>query len=232
MFQITKCFTTLAYILLAIIWCCPSSVSNTHRRHNENTLSVREIDERRKHPLRLTTNIISQRLCQNDDASMTLSLKLRLRYANLGYEPLILYKSSNLIYRHTTSRNAEQAEAEQYITDYSLSIASSGGAKIDESSLNSLFVILRPGDEYKVDALNVVAIPVVPNAPKVLGAGLPPGQYVLQVTTSTWPELEEIAQELRGKWLQSGHLWYDSIKSAPMPFEIPPYRSVKKCSKH
>ena len=176
--------------------------------------------ERQEPPLRLTTGIVGQRYLKNDDGSLTLHLQLRLRYTNVGYQPLILYKGSKLIHRHTTSRSAADAEAGRFTSDYALSISSAGGAELDESSLDRLFVILQPGESYERDALNVVALQVTPDAPETPGAALTPGEYVLQVTTSTWPDSEELARELGGRWQGAGLLWHDPAVSAPVPFRV------------
>jgi hypothetical protein len=183
-----------------------------------------------EHPLQLTTSIINQRYCKNDKSSLVLQLNLRLLYTNVGDQPIILYKSSKLIHQHTTSRSVQDAQAKRFTSDYSLSIYSTNNIEINESSLGNLFVVLQPGATYEREALNVVVLPVLFNATEAGKSTLSPGEYVLQVTTSTWPESEEHAKELRTKWLQSGFLWYDTVTSMPMHFRVEKQRSAAICS--
>lgn len=220
MLRVTSDAKKLTYLLLALACFGPASASHAQRCFGGHSAHAPLAGGRHQQPLQLTTSVIDRQFSKNVDGSLALSLKLQLRYTNVGNQPLILYKGSKLIHRHTTSRSVRDAEAKRFLSDHSLSIYSQGGAEINELSLDRLFVILQPGDSYERDALNFVVLQVEPNATEATGAALSPGEYMLQVTTSTWPDSEKLAKELRHQWQQSGLLWYDPVVSVPMLFKV------------
>lgn len=229
MLQLTGRAKKLVCLLLALAGPGLLCVSHAQQGPVLNGPRAQTAGGQHTRPLRLTTSIVEQRYCRNDDGSLALSLRLRLRYTNVGHQPVILYKGSKLIHRHTTSRDLKDAEAGQFTSDYSLTIYSGGGIEINESSLDSLFVTLQPEAPYEREALNVVVLPVTSGAAGTAPATLRPGEYVLQVTTSTWPESEELAQELRTRWQQRGLLWTDVVTSMPMPFKVEEPGCVSGC---
>jgi hypothetical protein len=206
------------------------SISNAQHYSRAHDAHAGKANGQQEQPLQLTTSIISQRYCKNDKSSLVLQLNLGLVYTNVGYQPLILYKGSKLIHRHTTSSSIQDAQAKRFISDFSLSIYTASDVEVDESSVDNLFVVLQPGATYEREALNVVALPVLFNATEASRPALSPGEYVLQVRTSTWPESIERARELRTKWMHSGFLWYNTVTSRPMPFRVKKPDSAAKCS--
>lgn len=229
MFQVISRAKKFMCVLLALAGFGSWGAPNAQHRPGEHTSNALTAGERQERPLQLTTTIIRKKYCKNDDSSLALNLKLQLRYTNVGNQPLILYKGSKLIHRHTTSRSVEDAEAKRFTSDYSLSIYSEGGSEINKSSLDRLFVILQPGDKYEREALNIVALRVVPDATEAPAGALPPGEYFLQVETSSWPESDELAKDLHNQWRQSGLLWYDPVVSVPMQLKVERRRSVVEC---
>lgn len=64
-------------------------------------------------PIRVTTTVLSQQYCKepSSDVSDNLRMKLRLRYTNVGTQPLILYKHENTVFREMISRDPSAAAA-------------------------------------------------------------------------------------------------------------------------
>src|SRR6266571_4577524 len=66
-----------------------------------------------KPPLELTTELIGQNYCGASSDSAQLEMKLRLRYANVGNQKLILYKGHDLFYQ-TRIRSALTGGSRNY----------------------------------------------------------------------------------------------------------------------
>lgn len=101
-------------------------------------------------------------------------------------------------------------------------------AKIDSPTPGTMFVILPPGASYDMEE-SVSVFAVRDDAKQVEGA-VRSGEYLLELEVPTWPASNELAQKLHDRWQQSGSLWYEPVKSAPMRFKVERYRSVTDCS--
>lgn len=180
-------------------------------------------------PLRLTTTILSQRYCKENDEFDTLKISLSLRYTNIGRDRLILYKESNLIYRVMVSNTLEDAAARRFVLDNVLTIYTEESNKtsiINDRIPDKSFVILPPGRSYiTTSGVYIAAIRKGGNFPGTLR----PGNYILQVKVYTWPKPKEVAEKIRLNWRPSGNLWSESILSAPMMFKVKEQRLVVNC---
>jgi hypothetical protein len=220
--------TTAATIMLL----CSSLISGlrgastTIRRTPAQISSAEKAD-----PLQLTTSIVAQRYCKNPDSDVTDSIQitLRLRYTNTGSRPLILYKHENTIFRQMISRDLLDAAARRYVWDLSLTVVTGGGgAKIDGQVPSDLFVILRPKQSFEAEEETTVLVRRGDTGGE--SDGLQAGQYVLQVSVSTWPESDSVAETLRNRWRDIGVLWSSNITSSPKPFKIERNRRLENCS--
>lgn len=179
--------------------------------------------------IRLTTSIVSQKYCDGDAEVDVLQMRLQLCYTNVGKQRLIFYKNGNLILRQMVSRNLRAATAGQYELDGSITTLTSDDLKdVEEPVPGTAFVILQPGDTYKTKA--DIAIAVADTNLKQITGTLTAGDYLLQVTVGTWPELRSLGDKLHKRWRGSGFLWLDPITSTPMPFKVNKKRSAVTCS--
>lgn len=177
-----------------------------------------------KSALQLTTSIINQRYC----AGNQLMLTLKLQYTNVGNQPLILFKFAKVIYQSMVSRSVRDSEAKRYEQDASISAYSSMDyISVDTPSPGPLFVILKPTESFEdEDIVNVF----INDGKSIFNRKfLRPGDYVLEVRTSTWGSSPEQAERLRARWKQYGDFWSWDIKSLPMPFKIDEERKVVNC---
>lgn len=181
--------------------------------------------------LRLTTKVLTQRYCKEpgSDVSDNLRIKLGLRYANVGSRPLILYKHENTVFREMISRDQLDAAAHRYVWDFSLTVVTGGkDATIDSPVPGASFIVLRPGQFFDGEAETTVFVRRGRAGKE--SDGLLPGEYVLQVAVSTWPESESLAERLRTRWQGIGSLWFRDITSAPMLLRIEKNRKLVNCS--
>ncbi len=175
--------------------------------------------------LQLTASIVSQRYCKEDGDYDSLGLKLRLRFKNVGNQKVILYKGSKSVIRTTVGPSIEDVESGRLLSDIRFSVYTQGGYKIDTLSPGQAFIILPPNGTFEKETETVVMVAKKAEA----GAVLPGGKYYVQVTVSTFPETEDLARELLGRWAQSGVLWFDKISSQPIRLNVPASRVKSTC---
>src|SRR4028118_2196207 len=92
--------------------------------------------------LQLTAEIIRQHYCAGNSKLDNIVLELRLRYRNLGSQPLILYKGSGDVYQLKISSSLADAGNGKYEVKSLRTWYPDGDTwEVSESSLNSMFVI-------------------------------------------------------------------------------------------
>jgi hypothetical protein len=181
-------------------------------------------------PLRLTTTVVTQRYCRQaeSDSSDNLRIKLRLRYTNDGRRPLVLYKHDNNVYREMISHSLEDATAQRYVWDLSLTAVTDGrDVTIAGPIPSASFVVLQSGQCFETETETTIFIRRDSTGRDA--DGLLSGEYVLQVRVSTWPESEGLAEQLRSRWQGIGTLWFRDVTSVPMPFNIASNRRLVNC---
>lgn len=178
--------------------------------------------------LQLTTKILGVEYCVGDSELDGLRVKLRLIYTNRGKQQLILYKGSRLISRIMISRNFTEAAANHFEVNSSLTQLTSGGADCyKDAAPGKCFVVLPPGASYKTEGI-APTFAVRGDIREIAGA-VKSGDHALQVEVITWQESNEMAKELRVRWLGYGLLWYEPITSAPVPLFVQQSRKVVDC---
>lgn len=178
--------------------------------------------------LQLTTKILSKEYCKGDSELDGVRLKLRLIYTNKSKQNLLLFKGSRLVSRIMISRDSEKAAANHFEVNSLLTQVTNGGGDCYKGAVPSeCFVVLPPGASYGTDAV-AGTFAVRGDVREVVGA-VKSGNHVLQVEVITWQETNELAKELRARWLWSGLLWYEPVTSEPVAFTIPRFRRVVDC---
>ena len=181
-------------------------------------------------PLRLTMSLISSRYCREpgSDTSVNLRLKLRLRYTNVGQQPLILYKYDNTILRTMVSRDPADASNQRYVWDMSSTTVTGGKDVRTESAVpGTSFSVLTSGQYYEAEQETTVFVRGKSNGNE--SDGLAPGKYFLEVIVGTWPESLDLANLLRDRWQANGLLWSNALKSETMAFTIDGKRKEVNC---
>lgn len=162
--------------------------------------------------LQLTTNIISQRLCTVSASNDALQLTLQLRYTNVGRQKLILYKGNRLFYQIFISSSREEAMVRR--NELRMTHAryyDEQPEKIISPTPGSVFTILSPGASY--ETRHVISVPVARDGPGRFNISISAGEHVLHLTSSTWYESKQLAEDLRERWRTRGFLWTDPLAS-------------------
>lgn len=204
-------------LFLAVVMCIPFVGS----------AAAHSVVREEKPELILTADIIKQSYCEGDDELDGLNLELRLRYQNAGKQRLILYKGSRYVHHVKVSSSLEDAKS---IVEVSSSITwvTEGEWPVNESSLDSMFVILAPGETYETNTDTRVFV-TRKNVRRRIAGSVSPGDHYLQVTIPTWDGSQELADSLGEKWRKRGSLWTESVTSLPMKFTVDSHRSVASC---
>lgn len=184
---------------------------------------------RREEPsLKLTTSIIDQKYCKGDTELDGARMYLRLRFANTGKQPLILYKGSSNISRLMISRNEEDAKVRRFEVEASLTQVTSGSRiNVKGSSPGKMFVILQPDESF--ETRTVAGVFVSRDESRQISGAVKAGEHVLQIEIPTWPGSDDLAVKLRQRWRRNGYLWYVPVISEPMVFRIPEQRKLEAC---
>ena len=211
---------------------CSSLISGLNGTSTTPTRAVEQPQDAEKVlPLRLTTSVLARRYCKEpgSDVSENLRIKLRLRYANAGSKPVILYKHENTVFQEMISRDPMDAAAHRYVWDFSLTTVTGGkDSTIDSPVPSSSFAILRPGQSFDGEA--EITVFVRRGRTGKESDGLLPGKYILQIRISTWPESENLAERLSKRWQHIGTLWFGDLTSEIMDLTIDKHRKVVNCS--
>lgn len=179
--------------------------------------------------LQLTAEIVRQRYCEGGSKLNYMVLELRLRFRNLGSQPLILYKDSGVVYQIKISSGPADAGNGRYEVTSSRTWSPVGGEwELSESSLNRMFVILPPKGIYETKTRARVSVTREGLHRRIEGS-VGGGEHHLQVTTPTWHGSRESGDSLRKKWSGRGLLWTKAVTSSPIKFVVEPKRAVADC---
>lgn len=171
----------------------------------------------------LTTRVVARHYCSPTHLRLTLGFD----FTNKGARPVILYKYSSVVYRYLISRDARDALAGKYVQVGSPTVNPIMPEAADEPSPDPrLFVILKGGEQHSFEDTFTLSDD---------GEGeesLKTGDYVLQLQVRTWYESKALAATLRKRWKDTGTLWFEPLRSDPMPFhvELPYSGPLTNCS--
>jgi len=177
--------------------------------------------------LQLSANIIEQQYCSDEDGT-TLSLVLRLNYANTGTIPVLLDKRKPVIGKIMVSSNLEALAKQEY--EYNPSFyfdLPRLGFDPRITPKESSFVTLRPGESFSIDTN--IGLPLY-DGTEDTEDDLRAGNHILQVVAWTWHYLNR-PLAYREQWRNQGYLWSESLTSIPTPFTVEEQREFVKCSK-
>lgn len=176
--------------------------------------------------LQLTTEVVDARFCERD----YLRLELRLRYLNIGDQPLILYRQSNVIMTYFISKTISDAVLEKYEQKFS-PLQSPVGPREDfdkQSPDEQTFVVLNPNAHYEVTSQ--AHLPFIFDGEREDSSSLRAGRHILEIRVQTWPASREVAAKLHARWRTHGFLWTQSVISRRMTFDIAKHPTVLGCS--
>lgn len=180
-------------------------------------------------PLRLNTEIIKQSYCDGPDPELlSLRLLLRLSFANIGKQTIVLERGSKQVPAVKISKTAEDAVADHFEETFNNNIVTSndGAFRLLKRPTAGRFVFLKPGEIYK--SIADVTVPV-PRA-NLVSATVDPGSHYLQVEVWTWDESQIETKMIRQKWALGGILWSKNILSNPMRFDVTAAPKPEDCT--
>jgi len=164
-------------------------------------------------PIQLTTDAMDLRHCSDNH----LQFLLRLNFTNEGKGSVILDKRSSVISKYMVSRNSESAARKKYEIVVSPLIGlEAAGMTLSELPDESQFVVLKPGESYRVDRVFNFHNRANSNDQGFLRDGA----HALQIVVLTWYYPRASNVEWRKLWQAKGYLWSDSITSVAMPFRV------------
>lgn len=173
------------------------------------------------HPqLRLTAEILEQSYCsvKGNPNAISLQLKLRLRYTNLGSQRLIVYKGHDLFFQ-TKVRSEPSAQTRPYeLLLLNMHYFDEEFERIEARSPSKVFVTLATNESFERELIK--GIGVTDLSRERTSTSVHPGGHTLQIIVSTWYQSPKLAERLREQWQRKGLLWSQPLSSAPLKLII------------
>lgn len=172
------------------------------------------------------------RYCQGDNEVYTAHLRLALHYTNIGSENLILFKPVQPIEidNGVIAQDLEKLKGKEYEAALGYDVFREPLVNLDFASEPDMrrFVIVRPGESF--DILGALAIPVrAKQIPEIPGT-IPTGSHFMTIEVVNWPFSDDIGRQLRVRWVKTGILLYEQLKTTPFRFTIPSNPHLADCS--
>ena len=168
-------------------------------------------------PLQLTAEIIEQKYCSSNH-KITLQLKLRVRYTNLGSERLIIYQGHDLFYQIRVRNDMANGTQPYEVLLLNMHYFDEEFERIDASSPGKVFEKLAPREVFEREL--VTGLGVTDDDSSGSSTTVRPGRHTVQVIVSTWYQTPQLAQKLREQWQRKGVLWTQPLYSIPISLVI------------
>ena len=168
-------------------------------------------------PLQLTAEVIEQRYCSINH-KLTLQLKLRVRYSNLGAERLIIYQGHDLFYQIKVRSDAASGAQSYEVLLLNMHYFDEEFERIDASSPGKVFEKLAPNRVFEREL--ITGLGVTDQDKDRSNTAVKPGRHTVHVIVSTWYQTPQLAVKLREQWQRKGVLWTQPLNSAPVSLVI------------
>jgi hypothetical protein len=169
-------------------------------------------------PLQLTAEVVEQRYCSIKPDKITLQLKLRVRYSNLGSDRLIIYQGHDLFYQIKVRSDAATETRPYEVLLLNMHYFDEEFERIDASSPGRVFEKLAPKEFFERELITGVG--VTDDDKAWSSTTVKPGRHTVHVIVSTWYQTPQLAEKLRQQWLRKGVLWTQPLSSVPVSFVI------------
>ena len=169
-------------------------------------------------PLQLTAEVIEQRYCSIKPDKITLQLKLRVRYSNLGTERLIIYQGHDLFYQIKVRSDAPGGAQPYEVLLLNMHYFDEEFERIDASSPGKVFEKLSPKEVFEREL--ITGLGVTDHDKDRSSTAVKPGRHTLHVIVSTWYQTPQLAVKLREQWQRKGVLWTQPLTSVPVSLVI------------
>ena len=178
-------------------------------------------------PLQLTAEVIEQRYCSINRDKITLQLKLRVRYSNLGPERLIIYQGHDLFYQIKVRRETPTGVQPYEVLLLNMHYFDEEFERIDASSPGKVFEKLAPKEFFERQL--ITGLGVTDDDKSRSSTTVTPGRHTFQVIVSTWYQTPQLAAKLREQWLRKGVLWTQPLSSVPVSLVIAKPAAAPPC---
>ena len=177
--------------------------------------------------LQLTAEVIEQRYCSINPNTITLQLKLRVRYTNLGAERLIIYQGHDLFYQIKVHSDAATENQPYEVLLLNMHYFDEEFERIDASSPGRVFEKLPPKESFAREL--ITGLGVTSNEQDRSSTTVRPGPHTLHVIVSTWYQTPQLADKLRQQWQRKGYLWSRPLTSVPVRFVVEKRAAASTC---
>lgn len=178
-------------------------------------------------PLQLTAEVIEQRYCSIKPDKITLQLKLRVRYSNLGAERLIIYQGHDLFYQIKVRSDAASGGEPYEVLLLNMHYFDEEFERIDASSPGKVFEKLAPKEGFEREL--ITGLGVTDHDKDRSSTAVKPGRHTVHVIVSTWYQTPQLAVKLREQWQRKGVLWTQPLSSIPVSLVIEKPSAAPPC---
>jgi hypothetical protein len=178
-------------------------------------------------PLQLTAEVIEQRYCSINGDKISLQLKLRVRYSNLGAERLIIYQGHDLFYQIKVRSDAAGGAQPYEVLLLNMHYFDEEFERIDASSPGKVFEKLAPKEVF--DRELITGLGVTDHDKDRSSTAVKPGRHTVHVIVSTWYQTPQLAVKLREQWQRKGVLWTQPLTSVPVNLVIEKPAAAPPC---
>ena len=178
-------------------------------------------------PLQLTAEVIEQRYCSISPDKITLQLKLKVRYSNLGAERLIIYQGHDLFYQIKVSSDPATETRPYEVLLLNMHYFDEEFELIDARSPGKVFERLGPREFFERQLFT--GLGVTDDHKERSSTTVKPGRHTVHVIVSTWYQTPQLAEKLRQQWQRKGLLWTQPLTSAPVSIVIEKPAAAPPC---
>jgi hypothetical protein len=178
-------------------------------------------------PLQLTAEVIEQRYCSINADRITLQLKLRVRYSNLGAERLIIYQGHDLFYQIKVRSDAAGGAQPYEVLLLNMHYFDEEFERIDASSPGKVFEKLAPQEVFEREL--ITGLGVTDRDKDRSSTAVKPGLHTVHVIVSTWYQTPQLAVKLRQQWQRKGVLWTQPLTSIPVSLFVEKPAAAPAC---
>jgi hypothetical protein len=175
---------------------------------------------------------------QQPSDAITLRLRVRLSYRNVGSSPLILplLKGLTAVIISPTLGDANQRRSQIVVPYFGRMTPEEISQEGNEPTLNHNFEIILPGGVFKRrferegDFDEYVILDIYNPAAKFQKVDLRGRKLFVQLELNHLRFPQSQADELTNRWQAYGYLWTGKVKSSPMEIDVPRSPKFADCS--
>lgn len=153
-------------------------------------------------------------------------------FRNLGKEPAILFKLTDIVAVHFSRTEADSRQGRYVYSRQMGGLAVMGQPQWVTAEPGEFFYIIREGGAVDHFGRRVLVILDAVGSPsKPVQPRLKPGSYYLRVEVDPWREERKLGKKLAKRWRPWGHVAVDTIVSEPVPIAVNPGGALPQCKR-